>query len=599
MSETRLPEAQHVLHMQAENPTSQNAFQTRRNNGKQRLHQKGRQGRGQGYMSFRAASDMLFKDSQQYFTNGDMENGFYNLVKVLKIKYWSRQHRKIRSNVTAFIVQKLGETCTDDIPDCLQTLSEATYCKITRGLVLNKKWIQVKAAFQRFCNINGSETMKTFAIIVNIVEKVVMDEMLISLEDIKLQTVMLTLDIGASLDKRDGERLDVTAKDRGHLNVALELLKRDYIGDTPMHSAVRIDLQTDNLNLLKKLLYHFDGDPKEFKFLNPKQVDAKGNGLLHLLAKCEFSSCALEAIQMLCARHLNPRLHNYKGKLPVDYIINANDERKQYLRIDACTKVLILENVSIKTSSANEKVAQIKIEEKTRANIIETVKSSVGKSNLEIIEEMIKNMKKAKIKASKKFKKTLYTALPERNVHPAWMQRDCRESKLETREGDAGTSMENKERSNSENTVDRYVVKANKDDENKESEYEDEETMDETIDASVFDNLAWEVDCAPEFWKKMRGKHITPDMKLRIIRRIKLLASGEWQPRLCKKLINVPPNLQLYEAKVSKGGRVIWELAVAFSPRLNEMAAQPVTGGKIYSEIIRIWDIVLDHGKLN
>jgi hypothetical protein len=50
----------------------------------------------------------------------------------------------------------------------------------------------------------------------------------------------------------------------------------------------------------------------------------------------------------------------------------------------------------------------------------------------------------------------------------------------------------------------------------------------------------------------------------------------------------------------TKGGRIIWELAIAFSPRLSESAERilecnddqlsdcPVKGGKIYSEIIRI-----------
>lgn len=57
------------------------------------------------------------------------------------------------------------------------------------------------------------------------------------------------------------------------------------------------------------------------------------------------------------------------------------------------------------------------------------------------------------------------------------------------------------------------------------------------------------------------------------------------------------------------GSRILWELAVAFSPRLSETAerrlqtesgptSQPVRGGRIYSEIIRVWEIVLDHDKI-
>ncbi|XP_052214816.1 TPR and ankyrin repeat-containing protein 1-like isoform X2 [Dreissena polymorpha] len=136
---------------------------------------------------------------------------------------------------------------------------------------------------------------------------------------------------------------------------------------------------------------------------------------------------------------------------------------------------------------------------------------------------------------------------------------------------------------------------------------DDEETF--VVDAEVFDNLEWEVECTTEVWKTLRDKRVLPELKRRIVHKIQLLASGNWQPHLCKKLVHVRPTLNLFEAKFSKGRRIIWELAVAFSPRLSETAErrlhskqgdliQPVRGGKIYSEIIRVWDIVMDHNKI-
>ncbi|WAR27589.1 TRNK1-like protein, partial [Mya arenaria] len=114
---------------------------------------------------------------------------------------------------------------------------------------------------------------------------------------------------------------------------------------------------------------------------------------------------------------------------------------------------------------------------------------------------------------------------------------------------------------------------------------------------TVFDNLEWEVECTAEVWKTLRDRH-------RIVHKIQLLASGDWQPNLCKKLRNVPVTLKLFEAKFSKARRIIWELAVAFSPRLNETAerqeeiTQTAKAGRIYSEIIRVWDIVMDHDNI-
>ncbi|XP_041361943.1 TPR and ankyrin repeat-containing protein 1-like [Gigantopelta aegis] len=132
-----------------------------------------------------------------------------------------------------------------------------------------------------------------------------------------------------------------------------------------------------------------------------------------------------------------------------------------------------------------------------------------------------------------------------------------------------------------------------------------------TIDPSVFDNLEWEVECTADVWKTLKDKKVMPKMKQQVIERIKSLASGEWSTCVYKSVPNAPPTLKLFETKLSKAARIIWELATAFSPRLSEAADRrlgldnnpdehfAVKGGKIYSEIIRVWDIVLDHDHLN
>ena len=70
--------------------------------------------------------------------------------------------------------------------------------------------------------------------------------------------------------------------------------------------------------------------------------------------------------------------------------------------------------------------------------------------------------------------------------------------------------------------------------------------------------------------------------------------------------------MQLYKAPLPGGGAIFWELAVAFSPRRSEtaeniLAADEVEApgggdgkargrkgrGRIYSELIRVWNIVL------
>ena len=61
-----------------------------------------------------------------------------------------------------------------------------------------------------------------------------------------------------------------------------------------------------------------------------------------------------------------------------------------------------------------------------------------------------------------------------------------------------------------------------------------EETQD--LDLLTFDNLEWEVECTAEVWKTLRDPRITQEMKQRIVRSIKFLASGEWRPQLCRKV---------------------------------------------------------------
>ena len=107
---------------------------------------------------------------------------------------------------------------------------------------------------------------------------------------------------------------------------------------------------------------------------------------------------------------------------------------------------------------------------------------------------------------------------------------------------------------------------------NKEDEEDVEVTQHVTADPTIFDDLDWEVECTSDVWRTLQNKKVSSDMKERIIGAIQLLASGEWSTRLCKKLKGAPDTMQLFEAKLSRDSRLIWELAIAFSPRRSETA---------------------------
>ena len=102
----------------------------------------------------------------------------------------------------------------------------------------------------------------------------------------------------------------------------------------------------------------------------------------------------------------------------------------------------------------------------------------------------------------------------------------------------------------------------------------------------------WEVECASHVYKLLKNKHFPDVLRKMFFKRIHQLASGDRSEALQKPVIKCsgPP---LYEAKLSKAARIIWEeTKPQFSPRLSKV------NKPIFTEVIRIWDIVIDHDKL-
>lgn len=142
-------------------------------------------------------------------------------------------------------------------------------------------------------------------------------------------------------------------------------------------------------------------------------------------------------------------------------------------------------------------------------------------------------------------------------------------------------------------------------------ELEEEKGKSLDIEAHVqeFDNMTWEIECTPEMLKTLSSKAVPRYLKTKTIMTIKRLGNGEWSRGLQKPLKHLKADIQLYEAKLGKGARMLWELAIDFSPRCSESPekimeteqtkSRPEKSGRVYTEIIRIWAIVLDHCKLN
>jgi hypothetical protein len=111
-----------------------------------------------------------------------------------------------------------------------------------------------------------------------------------------------------------------------------------------------------------------------------------------------------------------------------------------------------------------------------------------------------------------------------------------------------------------------------------------------------FDDLAWEVELTENALKWFRT-HIKKQRGLckDILVRVRELANGRWDnSNKTKPLKGVDvKGVVLMETKVGKASRVIWEAAIAFSPRRSS------SDGAIFAEVIRIWAIVLKHDDVN
>ena len=93
-------------------------------------------------------------------------------------------------------------------------------------------------------------------------------------------------------------------------------------------------------------------------------------------------------------------------------------------------------------------------------------------------------------------------------------------------------------------------------------------------------------------WFRKRSKKQN-HMCERVARRLQLLSTGRWPYVLCKPVRTSSNSLSnLYESKIDSASRILWEVAISFSPRRS-------SGGKFFCEqVIRVWDIVEDHDNL-
>ncbi|XP_010072899.1 PREDICTED: TPR and ankyrin repeat-containing protein 1 [Pterocles gutturalis] len=411
-------------------------------------------------------------------------------------------------------------------------------------------------------------------------------------------------------------------------------------GDTPLHAAVSICLNNRDgtgLNILNYLLDLFASRPSDFPYLNPNIQDENGNTVMHVIFQRGFSKQAKRIIESLAKFDINFNIKNKLGR-DVRHRIKKNDplllawnnaalEKKKY-RQDISgqsvktSKPLPTSEISqpksmghsssgssLKASSGNAAQNDVKI-----PCSVKTKKDQLAKQETEGINSPL-TLQESLVQAITALIQQLKLGDALGKDHPPVKKPSSAQSNLE--EGRSESSQYYRSVAYPEGKGGDWEKKKGAGEfsmalpggEREEPEEETGKILDIEEYVQEFDNMTWEIECTPEMLKMLGSKAVPRYLKTKTIMTIKRLGNGEWTRGLQKPLKHLNADIQLYEAKLGKGARMLWELAIDFSPRCSESAEKimeteqtkslPEKSGRVYTEIIRIWAIVLDHCKLN
>ena len=115
-----------------------------------------------------------------------------------------------------------------------------------------------------------------------------------------------------------------------------------------------------------------------------------------------------------------------------------------------------------------------------------------------------------------------------------------------------------------------------------------------------FDGLEWEVELTDDAFKFLENEKTQHYLRELAIQKIRRIADGEFpgNPELCKS-VSRTKGLELYEAKLTKSGRILWRIAIHYSKRCNKDKRSSQSGPRVYSEVIRVCKFILNHDRIH
>ena len=311
-------------------------------------------------------------------------------------------------------------------------------------------------------------------------------------------------------------------------------------------------------------------------------LDRKGNSLYHLVASGQrMWHHAVEGVDLLREYKVDPTTRNNDGKTPLMMIRLSSDPR--YRLIEESVKSFAPDCLKKKKKwkkKSNEKIAM-----QTPSKCNEDANPVHCPTEIEILRQKISQaIERFKIKIANETKQSKRSEVKETGK----INQNIATNSKEKLVGNTLATENGKEPL----PVQRLNI------DHKDYDEMNDYVVDDDVCDDMLDNLTWEVECTSEVWKKLKNKKLPCDKKRQIVRIIRQLANGQMRGSRAKRLAGIAKKskILLFEAKLDKSARILWERAIAFSPRCSALSDNKnENGGGIYTEVIRIWDIVFDH----
>ncbi|BFZ21228.1 hypothetical protein BsWGS_24267 [Bradybaena similaris] len=589
---------------------------------------------------------------------------FSNLVDVVNCNNSATTHHKDLVNMAVQrIAALLSYDVAHEIPPTLFKIHAAKFKDVLTAVAISGNWVQVEMLVDRFIQSKGQHAMSKFAKSLSL-KDLVTDKSLVNREAVRMQLINLFVKHGATIDPAMSVSILEAAVRNLEWQVALKLLEIGAdprgmtlsAGDTPYHAALHVALIKDpgNFLLLEKVKHVYESSRANFPYLDVSCQDADRNTLLHIAARAKFSHHSLRAVELLCQWNVRADIKNKEDLLAVQYITSDKDRRAQYLKrsfgthkLSKASKGSVKSESNYGVGSANKATGASVSPGISGTNVssgISTTNVSSGISGKNVSADTAgtsvpSSTPGARVPTGARPKVFQHTS----DAAPIWMEKAKIEKLLiglpsfnynfltddTSKEIQKDEDLDEDESEEGDSDVDRTAEFEASNDPEIADVIENKSSGEEVnVDAKAFEGLAWEVECTEDVWsvlklkadkikssrddksvqKKVSKKAMSHDSKQLVVRYIYQLASGDWQPHLKQKVENTPDTLQLFKIALSRETCILWELAVAFSPRsqkdilLSEETGTPESSttktSKIYSEVIRVWSIVLEQSKL-